>query len=332
MLYLKKHLPIYRIGKFIDIGNIGTNFFLQLNYCTETLVLLERLVLHGIELESIKENPIFEKLYSKGLLNSYESFSFDEKSIRNLLFMDFLEIDPKNLKKIFNQKILIFGAGAAGGIIAYLLVQFGYKNITIVDDDTVEISDIYKTLIYKKQDIDKHKVLALKKTIKENFDINIRTIISSPKKKENISSVIEHEKPNLIIKACDPDLSFRYYLNEVCFKIGIPFVYMSYSFDRINIGPFFVPGMTKSDEVLENYFTKTMGAEYTFLNHQKLFPNYTVHPSISFNINILANIVLKEIVFFHLKKFEFVFSLNREVFFFPLTMRVFYKDLNVLSD
>ena len=115
--------------------------------------------------------------------------------------------------------------------------------------------------------------------------------------------MIEDEKPCLIIKACDPDLSFRYYLNEICFELGIPFVYMSYSFDRINVGPFFVPGKTKSDEVLENHLIKTVGKEYTFLNHKKLFSNYIVHPSVSFNINILANIILKEVIFFHLKKY-----------------------------
>ncbi len=332
MLYLKKYLPIYRIGQYIDIGNVGTNNFIQLDYCSEILVLLDQLVSHGIEAENIISNVLYEKLHSKGLLKNYESSISDEKSLRNMLYMDFLKIDPKDFENMLDKRILIFGAGAAGGIIAYLLVQFGYMNITVVDDDIVKMSDVYKTVIYRRQDIENQKVIALKRNIEENFDISIKTIISSPKSYEEIFSVIEDERPDLIIKACDPDLSFRYYLDKICFNKGIPFIYMSYSFDRINIGPFFVPGLTKSDKDLEKYFTKTSGKDYTYLNHQKLFSNSTIHPSISFNINILANIILKEIVFFHLKKFEYVFSLNREVFFYPLTMKVYFLDLGKLSN
>lgn len=332
MFFLEKYLPIYKIGKFIDVGIFGTNSYVQLDYNKENLVLIEQLVSSGVEIEDIMNNQLYKVLYSNGLLKNYETYLEDDHSVRNALFMDFMKIDHVRFSNIFKNKILIFGAGAAGGIIAYLLVQFGYKNITIVDDDIVEISDIYKTVIYKKQDINTHKVSALKKYIADNFDINICTIISSPRSKVEIASVIESEKPDLIIKACDPDLSFRYYLNEICFDKVIPFIYMSYSFDRVNIGPFFVPGLTKSDKELEISFMNTCGEEYTFLNHQKLFSDYTIHPSISFNINILASIILKEIIFFHMEKFEYVFSLNKEVFFFPLTMRVFFKDLDKINN
>jgi hypothetical protein len=244
--------------------------------------------------------------------------------------MDFLKVDHEKINDVFKKKILIFGAGAAGGTLSYLMAQFGYNQIVVIDDDLVEISDIYKTSIFKREGIGQPKVVFLEKCIYENFGIKIKTIVSSPNENEHITSLIKEESPDLIIKACDPDLSFRYYLNEICFKIGVPFIYMSYSYDRINIGPFFVPGTTKSDVDIEKNFTKTFGDDYKYLNHKKLFSKYTIHPSVSFNINILANIILKEIFFFHLRRLEYVFSLNKEVFFFPLTMRVFFKDLNKL--
>ena len=301
----------------------------EIKYSYENIKNIEKLVVEGIEIVDVKSIKLFTELYKSNLLTEYSSLDISNPYIRNIFYLDFLKINI-NYSEILSKKILVFGAGAVGCNISYLLAQFGYKNVIVIDDDRVEESDIYKTLIYRRSDIGQFKVDSLRICIESNFAISIETFIDSPKKQSEISSYVELLKPDLIIKACDPNLSFRYYLNEICFGMKIPFVYMSYSFERINIGPFFVPGLTKSDKEIEFDFSKKFGNSYSYLGHEKLFSDYTIHPSVSFNINILSNIMLKEILFFHLNKFEFVFSLNKEVFFFPLTMKVFYKDLSKL--
>ena len=102
---------------------------------------------------------------------------------------------------------------------------------------------------------------------------------------------------------------------------------MSYAFERVNIGPLFIPGKTESDSEIEKITTKNLGKQFSFLNHKKLFTDYTIHPSISFNINILAGLVLKETIFYLLGKFEYSHTINREVFFTPLTYKVYFRDI-----
>jgi hypothetical protein len=106
---------------------------------------------------------------------------------------------------------------------------------------------------------------------------------------------------------------------------------MSYALERLNIGPLFIPGTTASDSEIEKISINNLGKHFSFLNHKKLFSNYTIHPSISFNINILSSLVLKEIIFYLLGMHEYSLTINKEVFFVPLTCKVFFRDLSKLK-
>jgi hypothetical protein len=97
---------------------------------------------------------------------------------------------------------------------------------------------------------------------------------------------------------------------------------MSYSFERVNVGPWFIPGITSSDKEIENINIRLFGKHFAFLKHKKLFTDYTVHPSVSFNINILASLALKEIIFYLINAHDFALSIDREVFFNPLNLTI----------
>lgn len=329
---LKNYYPIYKIGPYIDIGIVGSEKFVQIEHNTQNFSLIYQALSEGFSDGDVEKSDVLRQLSDKGLMVKYQPISHLPVSERHAKFFEFIGIEREETEAALGKKILIFGAGAAGATIAYLLAQFGYRRIFVVDNDIVELSDMEKTLIYRREDVNMSKVNALKHCIHLNFGFFIEVLESSPDNRNELSEVIDDVNPDLIVKACDPDLSFRYYLNQICFLKSIPFIHMSYSFERINIGPFFVPGVTKSDSEIELNFTKMCGPEYRFLNHRKLFQDSTVHPSTSFNINILAGIILKEIIFFHLNRHQYVYCLNKEVFFFPLSMRVLYRSLNDLNN
>ena len=50
-----------------------------------------------------------------------------------------------------------------------------------------------------------------------------------------------------------------------------------------------------------------------FSKLRRLSDSYLIHPSISFNINILSNLVVKEIIFGLGGRFEWVLSLNKQI-------------------
>ena len=67
-------------------------------------------------------------------------------------------IGDDNLKKIENTKILLVGIGGVGGFTLEALVRSGFKNITIIDGDRIEESNLNRQLITNQDNIGKNKI------------------------------------------------------------------------------------------------------------------------------------------------------------------------------
>ena len=86
----------------------------------------------------------------------------NERYSRNRLY-----VTEDEQQQIKNTKILLGGAGI-GSIIAECALRFGFENITIVDGDKVEESNLNRQN-YSNSDIGKYKAACLKKRL---MDIN----------------------------------------------------------------------------------------------------------------------------------------------------------------
>ncbi len=78
-------------------------------------------------------------------------------------------IGSENLEKIKNSNIIVFGVGGVGGYVCEMLVRAGIHNLTIVDYDIVEKSNINRQIIALKSTIGQYKVDVMKKRL---LDIN----------------------------------------------------------------------------------------------------------------------------------------------------------------
>ena len=68
-------------------------------------------------------------------------------------------------KKIFKSKVLVVGAGGLGCPLLIYLANFGVRNIGVIDDDTVEISNLNRQILFNHEDIGKYKVDRVKKKL-----------------------------------------------------------------------------------------------------------------------------------------------------------------------
>ena len=71
-------------------------------------------------------------------------------------------------KKIFQSRVLIIGMGGLGCPVAEFLTRAGVGLLGIVDSDKVDLTNIHRQSLYSNDDIDKFKVKAAKKKIKQN--------------------------------------------------------------------------------------------------------------------------------------------------------------------
>ena len=125
-------------------------------------------------------------------------------------------IGPKGQKKILSSKVLIVGVGGLGCPAAESLVRAGIGTIGLIDDDTVNLSNIHRQSLFNSKDIKKLKVNVAAKKLRE---INPRTKIKTYKsrlKKKNIRNIIKHYE--LIIDGSD-NFKTKFLINDYCVKL-----------------------------------------------------------------------------------------------------------------
>ena len=85
-----------------------------------------------------------------------------------------LLIGEDNLNKLINSKVIVFGIGGVGSYVVESLVRSGIGNISIVDFDVVDITNINRQIIALHSTIDKKKVEVMKERILDiNPNINV---------------------------------------------------------------------------------------------------------------------------------------------------------------
>ena len=132
------------------------------------------------------------------------------------------QIGKENLNKIKNTKILVIGLGGVGGYAVESLVRSGIENITLVDADIIEKSNVNRQIIALQSTIGMKKVDAFENRI---LDINPNAKIKKISEfitKENLSILFEN-KVDFVIDACDT-ISTKIVLIEYCSKNDIPII------------------------------------------------------------------------------------------------------------
>ena len=104
-------------------------------------------------------------------------------------------IGEDSLNKIKRKNILVLGTGGVGGYAIETLVRSGIQNITIVDYDKIDYSNINRQVIANSNNIGNYKVNEWEKRIKEiNKDIKVKKI--NEKIRGKVMCVFSSEKPN----------------------------------------------------------------------------------------------------------------------------------------
>ena len=113
-------------------------------------------------------------------------------------------IISKEKQDILNSKtVAIFGIGGVGGYVAESLARAGIKNLILIDNDTISISNINRQIIALHSTIGKYKVDVMRERLKDiNPNINIitfKTFIKDGNSKE----ILQSQKIDYIVDAID---------------------------------------------------------------------------------------------------------------------------------
>lgn len=142
-----------------------------------------------------------------------------QRYLRNIILP---EIGEEGQKKLLQAKVLVIGAGGLGSPVLLYLAAAGVGNISVIDDDAVELSNLQRQIIHNSQNLGQKKVESAKEKISAlNPDVNL-TIYDFRANKENLTKIVKNY--DFILDATD-NFPTRFIINEVCFEQKKPLIF-----------------------------------------------------------------------------------------------------------
>lgn len=131
------------------------------------------------------------------------------------------EVGGKGQKKILGAKVFIVGAGGLGCPVGYYLAAAGVGTIGIIDNDTVEISNLQRQIAHSVNTLGRPKIESAKATFEAlNPDVNVIGI-QDRITKDNILELIKDY--DIVVDGSD-NFPTRYLVNDACVMLKKPLV------------------------------------------------------------------------------------------------------------
>lgn len=156
--------------------------------------------------------------------------------------MRFKDIGEAGQKKLSDSRVCLVGVGGLGGFISEQLVRSGIGRITLIDFDSVELSNLQRQILYNENDANEGRLkieAALEKLRNINSEIDIvgYSVYLSPQNAEKF--LLGHD---LIIDGTD-NYETRYLINDVCIKHSIPWIFQAVG-GSFGMASVIIPGIT----------------------------------------------------------------------------------------
>lgn len=131
-------------------------------------------------------------------------------------------ITEAEFKKLRKSNVCVVGCGATGGYIIEMLARIGVLNITGVDDQIFDTSDLNSQSITHVTNIHENKALETKKRI---FAINPDVYFTPVFEKITADNAIDILAGNNVIIDASDSIEVRLIIEDACNKIETPLIY-----------------------------------------------------------------------------------------------------------
>lgn len=126
------------------------------------------------------------------------------------------------IKRLQRSHVVVIGAGGLGSISAAYLAAAGVGQLTIIDDDCVELSNLPRQWLYQAVDVGAPKADCLAAALETiNTDTNVRAI-KHRFELSNAATIIDQAD---LLLDCTDNLATRQHINEFCLNTHLPWVF-----------------------------------------------------------------------------------------------------------
>lgn len=148
--------------------------------------------------------------------------------------------------------VVILGCGGLGSWTACGLACAGVGHLVLVDDDTVELSNLNRQLLFRESDIGRPKVEAAAETL-SRYDTELQLTL----RKERVTSTEDIRElmdgADMLVGTADwPPYELPRWVNQASIETGVPYLGAGQFPPLIRVGPMVIPGSTACHECQES--------------------------------------------------------------------------------
>lgn len=163
-------------------------------------------------------------------------------------------IEGWNQRRLTEAHVLVAGVGAVGNEVVKLLALMGVGHLLLVDFDTIEISNLTRSILFRDTDVGLSKAEVAAQRVRElNPDVDAQAIQGNLEFEVGLGI---YRQQDLVI-GCLDSLNGRLALNRLCYRAGVPWINTGIETDFAEIalyfgGACFECGMSESMWVRRN--------------------------------------------------------------------------------
>ncbi len=132
------------------------------------------------------------------------------------------ELGEKGQQKLVESKVAIVGAGGLGTVSSLYLALAGVGYIHLIDQDTIELHNLHRQILYNTDDLHYSKTeVASKRLEKQNPLVTVEAIPENVNA-DNVERLLKGV--DCVVDGLD-NMITRYFVNRACVKLGIPYVF-----------------------------------------------------------------------------------------------------------
>jgi molybdopterin-synthase adenylyltransferase len=135
------------------------------------------------------------------------------------ILLDEIGIDGQ--QKLLDAHALVIGAGGLGSPAAMYLASGGVGHITLVDDDTVDLTNLQRQLMHTTARVGRPKALSGQEALLAiNPDVEV-TAVCERVAGERLDALVRGAN---VVLDCSDNFATRHAVNRACFAAGVPLV------------------------------------------------------------------------------------------------------------
>lgn len=131
------------------------------------------------------------------------------------------EIDIEGQQRLLAARVLVVGAGGLGAPALLYLASAGVGQLTLVDDDTVELTNLQRQVIHDMQTLGQPKVVSAAARLSAiNPDVQLRLLNERLAGDSLAAEVAVHD----LVLDCSDNFATRHAINRACVAAQVPLV------------------------------------------------------------------------------------------------------------